>query len=51
MDEEQATNISIPIKHHNLELTLKEMAHSMKVAVSFKEVFNHVRGFIKTTKK
>ena len=45
MDEEQATNISIPIKHHNLELTLKEMAHSMKVAVSFKEVFNHVRSF------
>ena len=45
MDEEQATNISIPIKYHNLELTLKDMAHSMKVAVSFKEVFNHVRRF------
>ena len=51
MDEEQATNISIPIKHHNLELTLKEMAHSMKVAVSFKEVFNHVRSFYKNHKE
>ena len=51
MDEEQATNISIPIKHHNLELTLKEMAHSMKIAVSFTEVFNHVRSFYKSHKE
>ena len=51
MDEEQAKNISIQIKHHNLELSLKEMAHSVKVAVSFKEVFNHVRSFYKNHKE
>ena len=45
MDEEQAKNISIPIKHHNLELTLKEMVHFRKVPILFKEVYNHVRSF------
>ena len=42
MDEKQAENIRIPLKHHKLELTLKEMAHSDKVAISFKEVFNQI---------
>ena len=47
MDEEQAKNICIPLKYHNLELTLKEMAHSRKVAISFKVVFDSVRSFYK----
>ena len=51
MDEEHAKSVCIPLKHHNLELTLKEMAHSKKVAVSFKEVFKHVRSFYKNHKE
>ena len=51
MDEKHAKNICIPLKHHNLELTLKEMAHSRKIAVSFKEVFKHVRSFYKNHKE
>ena len=42
MDEEQAENISIPLKYHKLELTLKEMAHSEKVVIPFKEVFKQI---------
>ena len=45
MDEKHAKTTCIPLKHHNLELTLKEMSHSRKVAVSFMEVFKHVRSF------
>ena len=45
MDEKHAKNTCIPLKHHNLELTLKEMSHSRKVAVSFMEVFKHVSSF------
>ena len=47
MDEKHAKTTCIPLKHHNLELTLKEMSHSRKVAVSFIEVFKHVRSFYK----
>ena len=47
MDEKHAKSTCIPLKHHNLELTLKEMAHSRKVAVSFMDVFKHVRSFYK----
>ena len=36
MDEKHAKNICIPLKYHNLELTLKELADSKKVAVSYK---------------
>ena len=40
MDDEHAETRDIPLKYHNLELTLKEIADSKKVAVSFKKVFN-----------
>ena len=51
MDEEHAENICIPLKHHNLELTLKQMAHSGKIAVSFMEVFKHVGSIYKNYKE
>ena len=51
MDEEHAKSVCIPLKQHNLELTLKEMAHSKKVAVSYKEVFKRVCSFYKSHKE
>ena len=47
MDEKHAKTTCIPLKHHNLELTLKKMSRSSKVAVSFMDVFKHVRSFYK----
>ena len=47
MDEKHAKTTCIPLKHHNLELTLKEMSHSRKVAVSFMDVFKRLRSFYK----
>ena len=51
MDEEHAEYICIPLKYHNLELTLKQMTHSRKVAVSFMEVFKHVHSIYKNYKE
>ena len=45
MDEEHAETTCIPLKYHNLELTLKEIANSKKVAVSFKQVFDQLSRY------
>ena len=51
MDEEYAETRCIPLKYHNLELTLKEIADSKKVAVSFKKVFNQVSRYYNNHKE
>ena len=51
MDEEHTESICIPLKYHNLELTLKEIADSNKVAVSFKKVFNQVSRYYNNHKE
>ena len=48
MDEKYAQVISIPIKHHNLELTLKKLSKSKRVAIPIEEVFQHVSHYYKT---
>ena len=51
MDEEYAETRCIPLKYHNLELTLNEIADSKKVAVSFKKVFNQVSRYYNNRKE
>ena len=51
MDEEYAETRCIPLKYHNLELTLKEIANSKKVAVSFKKVFDQVSHYYNNHKE
>ena len=51
MDEEHAETRCIPLKYHNLELTLKEIANSKKVAVSFKKVFDQVSRYYNNHKE
>ena len=51
MDEEHAETRCIPLKYHNLELTLKEIANSKKVAVSFKKVFDQVSCYYNNHKE
>ena len=51
MDEEHAETRCIPLKYHNLELTLKEIANSKKVAVSFKNVFDQVSRYYNNHKE
>ena len=48
MNEKHAQVISIPIKHHNLELTLKKLSKSKRVAIPIEEVFQHVSHYYKT---
>ena len=48
LNEKDAQIISIPIKHHNLELTLKKLSKSKRVAIPIEEVFQHVRHYYKT---
>ena len=48
MNEKDAQIISIPIKHHNLELTLKMLSKSKSVAIPIEEVFQHVSHYYKT---
>ena len=48
LNEKDAQIISIPIKHHNLELTLKKLSKSKRVAIPIGEVFQHVRHYYKT---
>ena len=42
LNEKNADCVSIAIKHHKLELTLKTLSKSNKLAIRFEEVFNHV---------
>ena len=51
MDDEHAETRCIPLKYHNLELTLKEIANSEKVAVSFRKVFDQVSRYFKNHKE
>ena len=48
MSEKNAQIISIPIKHHNLELTLKKLSESKRIAIPIEEVFEHVSHYYKT---
>ena len=48
MSEEHAQVICIPLKHHNLELTLKKLSKSKKIAIPIGEVFQHVDHYYKT---
>ena len=48
MSEKDAQTISIPIKHHNLELTLKKLSESKRIAIPIEEVFQHVSHYYKT---
>ena len=48
MNEKDAQIISIPIKHHNLELTLKMLSKSKRIAIPIEEVFQHVSHYYKT---
>ena len=48
LNENDAQIISIPIKHHNLELTLKKLSKSERVAIPIEEVFQHVKHYYKT---
>ena len=40
MNEKHARVVSIPIKHHNLELTIKKLSKSKRVAIPIEEVFS-----------
>ena len=42
LNEKNAERISIAIKHHNLELTLKMLSKSNRLSISFEEVFQHM---------
>ena len=42
LNKKNAERVSIPIKHHNLELTLKMLSKSNRLAIPFEEVFLHV---------
>ena len=48
MNEKHAQVVSIPIKHHNLELTIKKLSKSERVAIPIEEVFEHVNHYYKT---
>ena len=48
MNEKHAQVVSIPLKHHNLELTLKELSKSKRIAIPIGEVFQHVSHYYKT---
>ena len=48
MSEKDAQTISIPIKHHNLELTLKKLSESKRIAIPIEEVFQHVSHYYKS---
>ena len=48
MNEKHAQVVSIPLKHHNLELTLKKLSKSKRVAIPIEEVFQHVSHYYKT---
>ena len=48
MNEKHAQVICIPLKHHNLELTLKKLSKSKKIAIQIEEVFQHVSRYYKT---
>ena len=48
MNEKHAEVVSIPIKHHNLELTLKKLSKSKRVAIPIEELFQHVKHYYKT---
>ena len=48
MNEEHAQVICIPLKHHNLELTIKKLSKSKKIAIPIEEVFQHVDHYYKT---
>ena len=48
MNEKHAQIVSIPIKHHNLELTIKKLSKSKRVAIPIEEVFQHVSHYYKS---
>ena len=48
MNEKHAQVVSIPLKHHNLELTLKKLSKSKGIAIPIEEVFQHVSHHYKT---
>ena len=48
MNEKHAQVVSIPIKHHNLELTIKKLSKSKRIAIPIEEVFQHVSHYYKT---
>ena len=48
MNKKHAQVISIPLKHHNLELTLKKLSKSKRIAIPIEEVFQHVSHHYKT---
>ena len=48
MNEKHAQVVSIPLKHHNLELTLKKLSKSKRIAIPIEEVFQHVSHYYKT---
>ena len=51
MYEEHAETRCIPLKYHNLELTLKEIADSKKAAVSFKKELDQVSRYYNNHKE
>ena len=48
MSVKDAQIISIPIKHHNLELTLQKLSKSKRIAIPIEEVFQHVSHYYKS---
>ena len=48
MNKKHAQVVSIPIKHHKLELTIKKLSKSKRVAISIEEVFQHVSHYYKS---
>ena len=48
MNKKHAQVVSIPIKHHNLELTIKKLSKSKRVAIPIEEVFQHVSHYYKS---
>ena len=48
INETHAQVISIPLKYHNLELTLKKLSKSKRVAIPIEEVFQYVSHYYKT---
>ena len=47
MNEKHAQLVSVPIKHHNLELTIKMLSSSKRVAIPLEEVFKHMSHYYK----
>ena len=45
LNENDAEDVSIPLKYLHLELTLKKLTESKRVSISFEKVFFHVARY------